>query len=80
MTRNMFATHFDMTRQAVSKHIKILNECEMLTQKKQGRAIYYQLDMYKIAEVNHRVSQFRKMWKINLEFTFGLEINTICRA
>ena len=43
LTPNALADEFDMTRQAVSKHIKILNECELLEQEKIGREIYYQL-------------------------------------
>ncbi|HRE96001.1 MAG TPA: metalloregulator ArsR/SmtB family transcription factor, partial [Flavobacteriales bacterium] len=37
MTPNALAEHFDSTRQAVSKHIKILTECELVTQQQSGR-------------------------------------------
>ena len=40
MTPNALAEHFDSTRQAVSKHIKILTECQLLKQEKVGREIY----------------------------------------
>jgi DNA-binding transcriptional ArsR family regulator len=42
MTPNTLAAHFNTSRQAVSKHIQILSECEVVSQKQQGREIYYQ--------------------------------------
>jgi DNA-binding transcriptional ArsR family regulator len=62
MTPNTLADQFDTSRQAVSRHIKILNECHMLKQKKAGREIYYQLNPAKIEELDNWVSQFRKLW------------------
>lgn len=37
MTPNAIAEHFDSTRQAVSKHLRILTECELVKQEYQGR-------------------------------------------
>lgn len=44
MTPNTISEHFDITRQAVSKHLRILTECELVKQEHQGREIYYQLE------------------------------------
>ena len=44
MTPNAIAEHFDTSRQAVSKHLKILSECELVKQKQSGREIYYQIN------------------------------------
>jgi DNA-binding transcriptional ArsR family regulator len=63
LTPNALADEFDMTRQAVSKHIKILNECELLEQEKVGREIYYQLKVDKMKEVDKWLGQFRKIWE-----------------
>lgn len=63
LTPNALANEFDMTRQAVSKHIKILNECELLEQEKVGREIYYQLKVGKMKEVDQWLEQFRKIWE-----------------
>jgi DNA-binding transcriptional ArsR family regulator len=63
MTPNAIAEHFDTTRQAVSKHLRILSECEMITQKQHGREIYYQLDVNKMKEIDQWLSQFRKIWE-----------------
>jgi DNA-binding transcriptional ArsR family regulator len=63
MTPNALAEHFDSSRQAVSKHLKILTECELLTQVQQGREIYYHLDIDKMKEIDQWISQFRKIWE-----------------
>jgi DNA-binding transcriptional ArsR family regulator len=63
MTPNAIATHFDSSRQAVSKHLKILTECELISQKIDGRAIYYQLEIKKMKEIDRWLEQFRKIWE-----------------
>lgn len=63
MTPNALAEHFDMTRQAVSKHLRILTECELITPDQQGREIYYQLDIHKMKEIDIWLEQFRKIWE-----------------
>jgi DNA-binding transcriptional ArsR family regulator len=63
MTPNAIAEHFDTTRQAVSKHLKILTECELVKQEHQGREIYYQLEIDKMKEIDKWLDQFRKIWE-----------------
>lgn len=63
MTPNAIAAHFDTTRQAVSKHLQILTECELVTQQQQGREIYYSLEMDKMKEIDQWLEQFRKIWE-----------------
>ena len=63
LTPNALAERFDISRQAVSKHIKILNECNLLEQKKEGREIYYQLKIEKMKQVDEWLEQFRKIWE-----------------
>ncbi|HVV53736.1 MAG TPA: metalloregulator ArsR/SmtB family transcription factor [Mucilaginibacter sp.] len=63
MTPNALAEHFDSTRQAVSKHIKILTECEVVTQRQTGREIYYQVNAEKMKEIDIWLERFRKMWE-----------------
>ncbi len=67
MTPNAIAEHFDTTRQAVSKHLKILTECELVTQNHQGREIYYLLEIDKMKEIDHWLEQFRKIWENRFE-------------
>ena len=63
MTPNAIAEHFDITRQAVSKHIKILAECELVSQVQQGREIYYSLEIDKMKEIDKWLEQYRKIWE-----------------
>lgn len=62
MTPNALANHFDSSRQAVSKHIKILTECELVQQKQAGREIYYHFNPEKMKEVDIWMEQFKAMW------------------
>ena len=63
MTPNAIAEHFDTTRQAVSKHLKILAECELVKQEQQGREIYYTLEIDKMKEIDKWLEQFKKIWE-----------------
>jgi DNA-binding transcriptional ArsR family regulator len=63
MTPNAIAEHFDSTRQAVSKHLRILTECELVKQEHQGREIYYSLEIDKMKEIDKWLEQFRKIWE-----------------
>jgi DNA-binding transcriptional ArsR family regulator len=63
MTPNALAEHFNTSRQAVSKHIQILTECELIKQEQQGREIYYSLEIQKMKEIDKWLDQFRKLWE-----------------
>jgi len=63
MTPNALAEHFDTTRQAVSKHLRILTECDLVKQEHQGREIYYTLEIDKMKEIDIWMEQFRKIWE-----------------
>jgi DNA-binding transcriptional ArsR family regulator len=63
MTPNALAEHFHTSRQAVSKHIQILTECELVKQEQQGREIYYSLEIQKLKEIDMWLDQFRKQWE-----------------
>lgn len=67
MTPNALAAHFDSTRQAVSRHIKILAECEVLTQKQTGREIYYHLNPERMKEIDLWLERFRKLWETRFD-------------
>lgn len=63
MTPNAIADHFNSTRQAVSKHLRILTECQLVKPQHQGREIYYSLEVEKLKEVDQWVNQFRELWE-----------------
>lgn len=63
MTPNAIAEHFDITRQAVSKHLRILSECDLVKSEPQGREIFYYLQIEKMKEIDKWLEQFRKIWE-----------------
>ena len=67
MTPNAIAEHFDTTRQAVSKHLRILAECELVTPEQKGREIYYSLEIEKMKEIDKWMEQYRKIWKTRFD-------------
>ena len=63
MTPNAIAENFNTTRQAVSKHLRILTECELVKQEYTGREIYYTLEIEKMKEIDEWLAQYRKIWE-----------------
>ncbi len=63
MTPNALAENFHTTRQAVSKHLRILTECELVKQEYKGREIYYSLEIEKMKEIDEWLEQYRKIWE-----------------
>jgi DNA-binding transcriptional ArsR family regulator len=63
MTPNAIAEEFHTSRQAVSKHIQILTECELVRQEQKGREIYYHINANKIKEVDKWIEQFKKIFE-----------------
>lgn len=63
MTPNAIADNFNTTRQAVSKHLRILTECELVKQEQKGREIYYSLEIDKMKEIDKWLEQYRKIWE-----------------
>lgn len=62
-TPGLLAKEFDISRQAVSKHIRLLSECELLREEKRGREIYYQLEWKKMQEIDQWMAPFRRIWE-----------------
>jgi DNA-binding transcriptional ArsR family regulator len=67
MTPNAIAAHFDTTRQAISKHLRILTECKLVQQKQKGREIYYSLEIDKMKEIDEWLEQYRQIWESRYE-------------
>ena len=62
-TPNVLAEHFQTSRQAVSKHLRILLECELVRQESSGRELYYRLVPKKLKEVDKWLAPFREQWE-----------------
>lgn len=67
MTPNAIAEHFETSRQAVSKHLRILTECELVVQEQKGREIYYSLEIEKMKEIDAWLDQYRKIWETRFD-------------
>ena len=63
MTPNAIAQNFHTSRQAVSKHLRVLSECDLLKQEQKGREIYYSLEVEKMKEIDQWMEQFRNIWE-----------------
>jgi len=60
---NSIADNFDVSRQAISVHVRILTECGLLVIKKQGRERYVEAEFKKLGEVSAWVEQYRQLWE-----------------
>ena len=65
MTPNAIAEHFDTSRQAVSKHLRVLVECDLVRQEQMGREIYYSLEIEKLKEIDEWLAQVQEIWEAN---------------
>lgn len=63
MSPGALAEQFDTSRQAVSKHLKILTECQLLKPVTSGREVYYHLNAQKMKEVDRWLQPFRALWE-----------------
>jgi DNA-binding transcriptional ArsR family regulator len=64
---NAIAEKFDVTRQAISLHIKVLTDCGLITIKKQGRDHVCEAQLDKLIEVSAWVDQYRQHWESKLD-------------
>jgi DNA-binding transcriptional ArsR family regulator len=67
MTPNAIAEHFETSRQAVSKHLRVLTECELVTQEQMGREIYYRLEIERMIEIDKWLEQVQQIWEGNFK-------------
>jgi len=64
---NAVADQFDISRPAISKHIKILTECGLIFIKQQGRERYCEAKLAKLNEVSNWVEQYKQFWNAKLD-------------
>lgn len=67
MNLNAVAEQFDVSRPAISKHIKILTQCGLITINQQGRERYCEAKLQKLNEVSEWVEQYRIFWNKKLD-------------
>lgn len=64
---NAVADKFDISRPAISKHIKILTECGLIVINQQGRERYCEAKLAKLNEVSIWVEQYKQFWNAKLD-------------
>ena len=64
---NAVAGNFDVSRPAISKHIKILTECGLITIRQQGRERFCEANLKSLVEVSSWVDQYRAFWTARLD-------------
>ena len=62
MTPNSLAVHFRTSRQAISKHLRVLSECALILPRPEGREIHYSLEWARMKEIDAWLEQFRQHW------------------
>lgn len=64
---NAVAENFDISRPAVSKHIRILTECGLVIIRKQGRERYCKANLRSLNEVSQWIEKYRSLWNASLD-------------
>ncbi|HYI78547.1 MAG TPA: metalloregulator ArsR/SmtB family transcription factor [Chryseolinea sp.] len=64
---NTLAQHFDISRPAISKHIKVLTECGVVIIRQDGRERFCRADLKKLKEVDKWLDNFRRFWNRKLD-------------
>ena len=67
MTLNAIAEKFDISRPAISQHIKILTECGIIDIEKRGRERYCRIQPRSLIPAFLWIEQFEKQWDEKLE-------------
>ena len=64
---NAVAAQFEISRPAISKHIKILTECGLIVIRQEGRERFCKANLRSLAEVSEWVEQYRIFWTKKLD-------------
>lgn len=67
LSLNAVAENFNISRPAVSKHVKILEECGLVKIKQQGRERYCVPEFKKLNEVSAWIEQYKQHWESHLD-------------
>jgi len=67
LTVNAVATHFDISRPAVSKHLRILDECGVIQMTQNGRERVCFIQPKELMTVADWLAQYQKLWEGKLD-------------
>ncbi|WP_421764731.1 ArsR/SmtB family transcription factor [Ekhidna sp.] len=60
---NALADQFSISRQGVSLHVKVLEECDMISISKEGRERYCHIKPEKLLEIIEWLEPFKQLWR-----------------
>jgi DNA-binding transcriptional ArsR family regulator len=63
---NTVATHFDVSRPAISRHVRVLSECGLITISQRGRERYCHANLRQLQEVSEWIEPYRAFWTTKL--------------
>ena len=64
---NAISDQFEISRPAISKHIKILTECGLIEVNQKGRERHCKVRAERLVEVSEWVENFRQLWEARLD-------------
>lgn len=67
LTVNSIAEKFDISRPAISKHLKILKECEIIDFRKEGRERFCFIQPNNLIPAFMWIEQYRELWENKLD-------------
>ncbi|MCE7064581.1 helix-turn-helix transcriptional regulator [Dyadobacter sp. CY326] len=76
MNLNALAENFNVSRPAISQHIKILTECGMVVVKQEGRERFCEAKLNGLSEVSNWVDQYKQFWNEKFD-SLGSYLNEI---
>ncbi|MDQ6608313.1 MAG: metalloregulator ArsR/SmtB family transcription factor [Bacteroidota bacterium] len=67
LTLNAIAENFEVSRPAISKHVKILAECGLIIMKQNGRERFCEAHFETLKIVSEWTDQYRSFWTSKLD-------------
>jgi DNA-binding transcriptional ArsR family regulator len=67
LTLNAVAENFNVSRPAISKHVKVLTECGLVVIRQQGRERYCEAKLDALGEVSVWVEQYKQFWESKID-------------
>lgn len=67
LSTNEILAHFDMSKQAIAKHLKILTECGIVFTYKQGKSRYYEIEPNSLVPAHMWIDKLQKQWEDRID-------------
>ena len=76
LTVNAVADKFKISRPAISKHLRILNECGIIKIEQKGRERFYQVQPKSLIPAFLWIEQYKNLWEDKID-SFENYLNTL---